>query len=216
MNITKELKEEIIDILNKKKLFGMKHIKPINFHHEKIAKITLPNNTKDLKTHVENCFLCELYKSKEFVLFDRGDYNCKIHIIGLNYDFYDDKEYLLIKNMIEKVLEININDIYMTNVIKCITKKKLSSYDDEVEKCIHYLEKQLSISKPEVIITLGKAFNYMMTSDEDIMNVSGNLFSYNGVTIIPLMEPSFINKNPSYKEKMFLDLKKIKNILDKK
>lgn len=216
MNITNEMKSEIINILKMKKYLGVEHISPINFKIKNTKKFVLPNNMKSLEEYVNNCSLCELYKSKEYTFFGIGDENSEILIVGLNYDFYDEKMYLILKRMFENVLKININDIYITNIIKCKIKQQEIDFDDEVDKCISYLEMQISIIKPKIIITLGKSFEYMMKRHEEIINVSGNIFSFNDIKLIPLMDPLFVNKNPSYKEKMFKDLKKIKNILDQK
>ncbi len=216
MNITNKMKLEIINILEMKKYLGAEYISPINFKRKNTKKLSLPGDMKSLEDYVNNCSLCELYKSKESTSFGVGNENSDILLIGLNYDFDDKRMYLIVKRMFENVLQVNINDIYMTNIIKCKTKRQKKYFDDEVDKCISYLEMQISIIKPKMIITLGKTFEYMMKINEEIVNISGNLYSFNDIKLIPLMDPLFINQNPSYKEKMFQDLIKIKNILDKK
>ena len=118
--------------------------------------------------------------------------------------------------MFENTLKININDIYMTNILKCKSKINKNNLDDEVAKCISYLEMQILILKPKMIITLGKSFEYIMKNNEKIINISGNIYNFKDIKLIPLLDPLFINQNPSYKEKMVKDLQKIKNILDTK
>lgn len=216
MNITKQIKSEIIHILKMKKLIGIEHITPVSFSRKTNNKLSLPDEILNLEEYVKNCSLCELSKSKESILFGKGNNTSEIYIVGLNYNYEDDKKFFLIKKMIENVIKLNINETYMTNILKCNSNKLQNNFDVEVNSCIHYLEKQITISKPKLIITLGNAFDYMIKSGEDIMDVSGSLFSYNGIKLIPLMDPDFIYKNPSYKEKMFQDLQKIKNIMDEK
>jgi DNA polymerase len=216
MNITNEMKKEIVSILKMKKLLGIEHFNQIDFSPRKKEIAVLPNDLKSLEEYVYNCSLCELYKSKVTNIFGKGTPSNEIYIVGLNYNFESEKEFLMIKNMCEKVLDRNINDIYMTNIIKCHTNKMKTDIENEIMTCIHYIEQQINISKPKVIITLGRAFEYLMKSDDDIMDAAGNSFNYNGLLLMPLMDPLFINKNPSYKEKMFKDLQKIKTILDEK
>lgn len=216
MNITNEMKKEILYILKMKKLLGIEHFNQIDLNPKKNKTTVLPTDVKSLKEYVTNCSLCELYKTKEKSFFGKGSSECDIYILGLNYNFELEKEFLMIKNMCEKVLNRNINDIYMTNIIKCSTNKIKTDLENEIKTCIHYVEQQINISKPKIIITLGNAFKYLMKNDDDIMNVVGNSFNYNGLLLLPLMDPMFINKNPSYKEKMFKDLKKIKIAMDKK
>ena len=63
---------------------------------------------------------------------------------------------------------------------------------------------------------MGSAFNYLMNNNDDILNISGNLYSYDESKLIPLLGLDFLNKNPSYKVNMISDLKKIKKLLDEK
>ncbi|MGB5867027.1 MAG: uracil-DNA glycosylase family protein [Arcobacteraceae bacterium] len=210
------MKSEIIHILKMKKLIGIEHISPVSFSRKKNDKLKLPDDINIVKEYVDNCALCELSKSKSSVLFAKGNGTSKIYIIGLNYNYNDDKKLSLITKMVENVIHIDINNTYMTNILKCTSTKMQNNFDDEVDSCIQYLEKQIIIGAPKLIITLGNAFDYMIKTGEDIMDASGNLFSYNGIKLMPLMDPEFIYKNPSYKEKMFNDLQKIKKIMDDK
>jgi uracil-DNA glycosylase len=216
MNITNEMKLEIIHILKMKKFLGIEHISSINFTSQNSHTSILPNEMKSLEEYVNNCSLCTLYKSKESTFFSIGNENSDIFVIGLDYDFDDEKMFLIVKKMFENTLKININDIYMTNILKCKSKINKNNLDDEVAKCISYLEMQILILKPKMIITLGKSFEYIMKNNEKIINISGNIYNFKDIKLIPLLDPLFINQNPSYKEKMVKDLQKIKNILDTK
>lgn len=216
MNITKEIQTKLIHTLKMKKLLGAEYVRNMNFSYKRNENITLPNTIVELEEYVKNCSLCELSKTKKVSLFANGNIFSKVYIIGLNYNYNNEKEFILIKNMIEKVMEISIENIYMTNILKCNSTKLDNNYEKEVNTCISYLQQQISLGLPKIIITLGNAFEYLIKSKEQIFDVSGNLFSYNGIDLIPLMDPNFIYKNPSYKEKMFKDLKKIKNIMEEK
>ena len=121
----------------------------------------------------------------------------------------------MLKNMVEKVLLINMDDIFLTNILKCTTKEDYKKLDSEINLCIDYLKKQISIAKPKLIITLGDAFNYLLNKEENINDISGNLYRYNNIKTIPILHPEFVYKNPSFKQQSFNDLKKIKLILEK-
>lgn len=216
MNISKQLQDELVHILKMKKLLGIEHIASINFTLSKKSKNLLPTTMQVLEDHVQNCSLCELYKSKISSGFGIGDFTQDVYIVGLDYKFELEKEFMMIKNVCEKVLELNINEIYMTNIIKCSTNKNSVNLNNEIDICIDYIEQQINIAKPKIIITLGDAFKYLMKNSDEITEVSGNKFSYNDTTILPLIDPVYISKNPSYKQKMFTDLKKIKTIMEER
>jgi len=213
MHITEKTKSELLHVLNTKKMFGLEYINQVDFQNFRTTKLELPLNIDSLNEHILNCSLCELSKIKTFSPFVHGTMNSKIFVITLNDNIeMNKKEYINFEN----ILNININDIYMTNILKCSVNKYKFNLDTEVEKCITYLEQQIVILKPETIITFGIAFKYLMKNDDDIIDVSGNLYNYKGINLIPLLSIDFVNKNPSYKDKMLIDLKKIKKIMDEK
>lgn len=214
MNITQEKKLALLHLLKSKKMFGIEHIQTINFREKKQELNQLPTDIESLYEYASNCSLCKLSKSKISFDFDNGDRTSKILIISLLNTNINGKEFQSFKTMVENVLNININHIYMTNILKCTTKKNKDDLDEEIYQCLNYLEQQIKIVEPKIIITFGIAFKYLMNNNDDIVDVSGNLFDYNGIKTIPLLGLDFINKNPSYNEKMISDLKKIKKIMD--
>ena len=216
MNITNKIKSEIIDLLTTNKILGDEYVENIYFSYKKQDKFILPNSIVELENHVSNCSLCELGKLKKNLLFSKGNISSRLYIIGLNYNYADEKKFELLRKMVENVVDVNINNTYITNILKCNATKSNNNYNNEVELCINYLEKQITIGTPDIIITIGDAFEYMIKSKDKVSDVSGKLFSYNGTDLIPLMDPEFIYKNPSYKEKMYQDLKKIKIRMDEK
>jgi len=216
MNITKEKKAELLNILYSKKLFGIKYINQFNIKMTKNNNNKLPIEINELESYVTNCSLCELYKSKISSSFGNGNVNSKVFFVTLYNLPETEKEFKNIKDMIEMKLNLDINDIYITNILKCNTKKYKNNLDSEIEKCLVYLEQQIDIVKPELIITFGEVFKNLTKINDKLMDVSGNLYMYKNIKTIPLMEFDFINKNPSYRDKMNKDILKIKNILDRK
>jgi len=55
-----------------------------------------------------------------------------------------------------------------------------------------------------------------MNNNDKILDISGCLYEYGTIKVVPLLGLDFLNKNPSYKINMINDLKKIKKLLDKK
>jgi len=216
MNMTHEKKSELLHLLNSKKMFGIEHIEMIKFREEKLHLNQLPTDIDTLYDYVSNCSLCKLSKTKISFDFDRGDRKSEIALITLNNSNDNERELQHFSSIFENILNININQIYMTNILKCTVKISKDNLNDEIFQCINYLEQQIKILKPKIIITFGIAFKYLMNNNDDIIDVSGNLFEYNGIKLIPLLGLDFINKNPSYQEKMISDLKKIKIIMDEK
>jgi DNA polymerase len=216
MNITEEKKRKLLQILKMQKLFGVQYINQLDFQDYKTQQIILPSNLETLNEYVSNCSLCDLSKSKTSTSIAKGNKDSKILAVTLTGTLDNEKEFSYVRNVFLDVLKYDINDIYMTNILKCSVNNNKENFDTEVSKCIHYLEQEISLIKPKVIITFGISFKYMINNHDILTDVSGNRYNYRGTELIPLLGIDFISKNPSYKDRMFKDIVKIKNIMDKK
>lgn len=214
--MTNEQKSELLNIVNSYKYMGFEYLDSLTFNKREFEKNTLPDNIDQLENYVSHCALCTLQSNRDQFIFGLGDKNSKIYIVGLNhFSLKSDVIFDSFRNMCEKVLLVNMDEIYITNILKCSVNLNSSQVEESIEICIDYLKKQLELAKPDIIITLGEAYNKMMNSNENISDISGNIYDYNSIKLLPIMHPEFIYKNPSYKLQMLNDLKKIKNILEK-
>ena len=209
-------KLNLIDTLKRYKLMGYEYLDPIHILDEStVSKSTLPDCIKELEEHANNCNLCDLSKKRHSFNFAQGGTNSGILIVGTNHNILDDQKlFELLKNMLEKVLLLDIDDVYITNILKCNSNIPYNQSSVYIDTCIEYLLKQINILKPKLIITFGDSFNSLIKTDDNIFDISGNLYNFNGVKLIPLYDLEFIYKNPSYKQNVFKDLLKIKNILE--
>jgi len=203
----------IIHTLKKYKSLGIKYIEP--FHLKKIDDYScdLPNQLVELSSYIEHCSLCDMSKYCNEKFIGMGDINSDIFIIGTNNDFSNDTYFTILKNIIEKVILLEINEVYITNILKCKTNQRYG-IENSIDLCKSYIFKQIELAKPKFIITLGDSFNHMTKDQSDILDISGNLIEHNNMRLIPIMDIEFVHKNPSYKNRMYKDLKKIKNILE--
>ena len=212
--MTNTQRRQILDVLYKFKISGIDYIDSITVDN-KFQELKLPNNIEDLKSHIKYCSLCNLSKKSDNIVLGSGDHNSDIYIISPSPNYIKNDIILeILQNMVEKVLLLSYDDIYVTSILKCDISSSLSRLSNEIESCIGYLDKQLEIAKPKIIIALGDVFNYMMKTDENIVEISGKIYDYKGIKIIPLIDPEFIYKNPSYKQDVYNDLKKIKSLME--
>ena len=112
-------------------------------------------------------------------------------------------------------INIDINDIFITSLLKCPIKKiKISK--EHIEKCLDYIDKQLEIIKPGFILVLGQLpLSSLKKSFTDIKSNHGQLFYYNEIPCFPIYHPLDVLKNPALKKIVWDDLKKFKKILEK-
>jgi len=182
----------------------------------------MPDSFKELKNMVLNCHLCNLSKTRTNVVFGEGNPNADLMFIGEAPGREEDlqgKPFVgrsgeLLTKMIENVLNIKREEIYIANIIKCRPPQNRDPEIEEVESCKPYLLKQIEIIKPKIIVTLGRiAFKYLLNNETPITKARGNLYEFNGIKVIPTFHPSYLLRNPSKKKEAFIDLKFIKEFL---
>jgi len=221
--MTKTLQNRILHQLNFLKTIGYEYCENINFSEINKEQISLPNNIEQLEEIVKNCHLCQLSKYRENVLFGSGNLNAKVMFLkespGATEDelgeFFVGRSGNLLTKMIENVLNISPKDIYITNIVKCISPKGIIS-NEHVNYCKSYLDKQIDLIKPKLIVALGEAaYSYYTNDNTSFSEIRGKVINYNDFDIICTYEPSFLLRNPSSKKEAYQDMLKIKSLMEK-
>lgn len=119
-----------------------------------------------LKSEVEKCQHCLLYKTRAKVVFGTGPANAKLMIISEAPGYWEDQRGEPFIGAAGKVLDellesvgVKRKDVYICNVMKCRpvapNLENRAPNQEEIKACTPYLERQIEIIKPEVICTLG-------------------------------------------------------------
>ena len=221
--MTKKLQNKILYQLHFLKSIGYEYSENIDFHQAQKEQQSLPNKIEELEEIVQNCYLCQLSKFRENVLFGQGNINSKVIFLkespSVSEDelgeFYVGKSGELLSKMIQNVLNVNHNEVYVTNIVKCISTNGTIS-KEHVNYCKSYLYKQIEIIKPKLIVALGEGVYSYLTNDSSPFNeIRGKVINYNDFDIICTYEPSFLLRNPSSKKDAYLDMLKIKSLMEK-
>ncbi|MCK4664262.1 MAG: uracil-DNA glycosylase [Bacteroidales bacterium] len=177
----------------------------------------------DLNKEIQKCEKCKLYKTRINILTGEGNLNAKLMFIAQAPGENEDKMGKMFIGPSGKVLDELFKDasilrqeIYMTNLIKCMLPKNRKPKQDEIKTCSQYLEKEIELINPKVIAPLGYyATKYILNKYKiDMPQVKseafGKLFLVNNVKIFPLSHPASLIYNKSFKSKMVNDYKKLK------
>ena len=185
-------------------------------------KLQMPSELKELEKICKNCTLCDLSKTRTNVVFGEGNPNAKLMFIGEGPGEMEDKTGRpfvgragkLLTKIIENVLELERDDVYIANIVKCRPPNNRVPTIEEAQTCKPYLLKQIEIIDPEILVCLGKtAFMYLLDTDVPISKVRGQIFEYKGKKVIPTYHPSYLLRNPSAKKEAYKDFLLIKSML---
>ncbi len=214
----------LLQNLYRLKSIGFEYIDPFSVNTTKndIQNYSTPNSLIELNKNIANCYLCDLSKSRSQSMSGYGNPNADLMIIDYSVSQAQDstKNYFtgrsgeILKNMIENVLKLSTEDIFLSHAIKCKPLKSNKPSPSEWNSCKSYLHAQLEFIKPRVIVTLGSDAYAKLTNDNDnFENVRGHVIDFQNYKLIPIYHPSHLLRNPELKKIAMSDLKTIKSCL---
>ncbi len=219
--MTKIEKAKLLKLLYQYRSFGFKYFKeykPANMINQKIS-----SNLAAMSDKVSNCHLCSISNSRKNVVFGEGNENASLMFIGEAPGANEDevgrpfvgKAGMLLVKIIENVLNLKREDVYIANVLKCRPPNNRVPTLEEVTSCKPYLLEQISIIKPKIIVALGSTSYHHLTGDYDmpISKIRGEVLEFADAKLIPTFHPSFLLRNPSAKKEVFSDMLKVKKLL---
>ncbi len=190
---------------------------------EEEPDISLPDTLEKLEKQAKACHLCELSKSRTKVVFGEGNPHAQVMFIGEGPRVSEDstgrpfvgKSGEMLTKMIENVLLIPRSETYIANIVKCRPPNNRVPTPTEALTCQSFLNKQIALIQPKIIITLGgTAYHYLTGDETGITKIRGTIHHQHGYTLIPTYHPSYLLRNPSVKKEVFEDLKKVKALME--
>ena len=182
-----------------------------------------PLTLEGLENSVSSCTRCNLHKNRNQTVFGEGKIDPDIMIIGEAPGKDEDEQgkpfvgragQLL--NSFLRSIKLNRNSVFITNVIKCRPPENRNPESEEIKACSGFLEKQIDIIKPKVMVLLGKiAANSLLGEDKPMSDLRQKKFFVNKseIPIIVFYHPAYILRSPLKKSNVWEDLKFLDNIL---
>ena len=183
----------------------------------------------EVKELCEMCYNCSLGDTRTNIVFSGGVPNSKLMLIGEAPGYYEDqqgepfvgKAGQLLDRIFESVGLSRKRDIYICNTLKCRPPNNRDPLPEEKDACRAFLDAQLEILKPKIILLCGKvALTSMLNINSGISKVRGQWFEgpY-GSRMMPIFHPSYLLRNDSHaqgspKWLMWQDIKEVKRYYD--
>jgi DNA polymerase len=109
-------------------------------------------------------------------------------------------------------------DVYIANIVKCRPPMNRDPEGDEIAVCKGFLERQIKIIAPDVIMALGRisALTLIGNATLKITAIRGKMFDYEGIPLMPTFHPAYLIRNPKDKWLTWSDAQKVIERLGKK
>jgi DNA polymerase len=180
-------------------------------------KLALQKKTlENLRGEVEQCQGCLLSKTRNNVVFGEGSPNAKLMLVGeapgRNEDLQGEPFVGQAGQLLTKILasiDFKREEVFIGNILKCRPPMNRNPKPEEIKACWGYLDKQLTIIKPKIIVALGTfAAQALLKTDERIGRLRGKFYPLsNGVELLATYHPAALLRNPGYKRAVWEDMK---------
>lgn len=185
---------------------------------------------ESLNNEIMNCRKCRLREKRTKAVPGEGKPDAEIMFIGEAPGRQEDiqgRPFVgaagrLLDSLIESILGIKRTDVFITNVVKCRPPNNRDPLPDEILACSPYLDKQISIIEPKIIVCLGRhSARYILARGgikvKSILSVRGRTFNIrvnqHNITVIPTIHPAAALYRPPWKKMLEEDFKKIRDLL---
>jgi DNA polymerase len=171
---------------------------PVLSTEEKRLKLTAMD-----REEVSICVKCRLCETRTKTVFGEGDVDAKIFFIGEGPGENEDLQGRPFVGRAGELLDRMIagmglkrEQVFIANIVKCRPPQNREPATDETLACTPYLERQLEIIRPRVIVTLGKpAAHHMLQVKTPISKMRGLWQEWRGIRLMPTFHPAYILRN---------------------
>ncbi|WP_175059243.1 type-4 uracil-DNA glycosylase [Thermococcus sp. 2319x1] len=185
---------------------------------------------KGLEEKIKACKKCPLGELRTNAVPGSGSYDAKIMFVGEAPGYWEDQKGLPFVGRAGKVLDellesvgLKREEVYITNVVKCRPPNNRDPMEEEIKACSPYLDKQIDIIRPKIIVPLGRySMAYILNKfgfeAEPISKMHGKILEagtlFGKVVIMPMYHPAVALYKPQLREELEKDFKKLKEVLE--
>lgn len=185
----------------------------------------VPQDWDGLRLAVEGCRACRLCEGRTQTVFGAGGRNASLMVVGEGPGADEDAQGDPFVGRAGKLLDEMLRSIrrsrkeseadksvYIGNVVKCRPPANREPSEDEAEACRPFLEQQLRLVKPKLILALGRiAAQRLLVTDAPLTKLRGKVHQWgpDATPLIVTYHPAYLLRSPGEKAKSWDDLKRV-------
>lgn len=170
-----------------------------------------------LKKSLHDCARCRLSEKRTSVVFGEGAPDARIMFIGEGPGAEEDRTGRPFVGQAGQLLDRIVlamgfqrAETYIANVVKCRPPGNRDPKNDEIAACSGFLDRQIELIRPDVIVALGRfAANRLTGTDKPLGALRGRWSHYKGVPLLSTYHPAYLLRTPADKRKVWQDLKMV-------
>jgi uracil-DNA glycosylase family 4 len=171
---------------------------------------------------VAACRRCRLCEGRQKTVFGAGNAQAELMFVGEGPGAEEDRQGLpfvgrageLLTRIIEAI-GMTREQVYIANIVKCRPPGNRDPQPDEVAACRPYLERQIALIRPRLMVALGRiAAQTLLGNDLPIGRMRGQWFTVMGVPAMVTYHPAALLRNPALKRPTWEDMQQVRDRLN--
>jgi DNA polymerase len=179
---------------------------------------------EDIHQEIGDCTRCPLHLRRTNVVHTEGNRKARLMFVGeapgADEDIQSRPFVGRAGQLLTKIIEaigLKREEVLIGNVNRCRPPGNRPPTFEEASMCKPFLEREIAIVQPEVIVTLGNtALQNLVGAKQGISKLRGTFQDYKGINVMPTYHPAYLLRDPSKKREVWEDLKKVRDHLESK
>ena len=174
-----------------------------------------------IRKELGDCTRCKLHETRSNIVYGVGDPSAELMFVGEAPGRDEDQQGVPFVGAAGKLLDslldsisLTRSEIFITNMVKCRPPDNRDPMPEEIHSCSKYLESQIAIVSPQIIVTLGRHAFGRFFPGESIMKARGKIRDYGELKIFPLLHPAAALYRRELKDVLAEDFLTLRNLLN--
>jgi DNA polymerase len=181
-----------------------------------------PDALAALRREALACRRCKLCEGRRSVVFGEGASEPPVMFIGEAPGAVEDQTGRpfvgpagqLLDRILEGAMGMRRPSVYIANINKCRPPGNRQPEPDEVAACLPFLQQQVALLQPRVMVALGRtAAHNLLGTTAPMRDLRGRDLHYQGIPVVVTWHPAFLLRDPSHKRETWEDIKRVNRLL---
>lgn len=182
--------------------------------------MTAEKRLQEIRKEIEVCHACPLAKGRERSVPGEGPARVDILFIGEAPGFHENRQGKPFVGQAGQFLDellkaagLERSQVFITNVVKCRPPNNRDPLPEELQACQVYLDEQIALLQPKVIVTLGRISMGKFIEMGRISSIHGKTHNVNGQKVVTMYHPAAALHQPALRQTLIEDFSRLKKFI---
>lgn len=183
--------------------------------------MTADQRLREIRQEISTCQLCQLAKERLNAVPGEGPSKVDIMFIGEAPGFHENRQGKPFVGQAGQFLDellqaagVNRDQVYITNVVKCRPPNNRDPLPEELKACQRYLDEQIALLDPQVIVTLGRISMAKFITDGRISAIHGRTHNVGNRKVVTMYHPAAALHQPNLRQTLIEDFARLKRFIN--